>query len=343
MYGQYNNVRLVGITATVPENVIRNEDLADIFDEKSVRKQIKTTGIYERRCALDGQTASDLSYLAAERLLDGLGWERDSVKLLIYVTPHPLFASPSTSFYMQRKLGIGTDCLVFDMNLACSGFVIGIETAGAFLQGCPEGTRAILMVGAAPNSCLDGKPDTASLFGDGGGAAALETRKGYHTFFSQYSDGTQMQYLFRYPGKRSHMNGMGLFQFTINEVVESINDFFQHYGMDKGDIDYYFLHQAQKYMFDKLIDFCDLPEDRCPVSFDRFGNTAAVSIPITMSRHVESLDYSGKKKIFMCGFGGGLSWGNIMLETKDILVLPLEESNAKLEMDAELCEDKEDV
>lgn len=338
MYGQYDNIRMAGITASVPKHVINNENLIPIYGEKVVKKQIKATGIVERHCAMDGQNTLDLCYFAANRLLDALKWSREEVRLVIFVSAHPVFAAPANAFYLQRRLGIGTNCIAFDINLACSGFVVGMETIGAFLQSYPEGTKALLMVGATPNAGLDEEDQgTAPLFGDGCGAAAFEVKKGHHMYFSQYSDGNQMEYLYRRPGEAPHMNGMGLFNFAIKEVSDSINEFFKHYEISRDEVDCFFLHQAQKFMFDKVMEFCDLPEDKCPITYDHFGNTASASIPITMSYYHGAIDYKKRVKLFLCAFGGGLSWGNVLLDTEDILVLPVEYTDERLEMEECLC------
>lgn len=338
MFGEYNNLRLVGLSANVPANKINNMDLSSVVGEKIIKKQIKATGIVERRCAINGQNTADLCYFAANRLLDAVKWDRNDIKYVVFVSSYPIFAAPATAFYLQRKLGIGTDCLAFDINLACSGFIVGIETIGAFLQNAEEGTKALLMVGGTPNETMDDADNnTVSLFGDACGAALFEAREGYNVKFSQFSDGNKMEYMYRRVGQPPKMNGMGLFNFAIGEVSDSINDFFEHYKINRDDIDCYFLHQAQKFMFDKIMEFCNLPEDKCPITYDVYGNTATASIPLTMSAHANDIDYKKRNKFFFCGFGGGLSWGNMVIETENVTVLPVESSNDKLIMEDCLC------
>ena len=74
-----------------------------------------------------------------------------------------------------------------------------------------------------------------------------------------------------------------------------------------------------------------MPDEKCPVCYEKFGNTGAVSIPLTMCHHVDRIDYGGRKQFFLSGFGAGLSWGNLWLETEDLLVLPVMYSDAKLQ------------
>lgn len=325
MQGSFQNISMVGVASMVPTKIVNNLDLINEKNEKMIRKQIRATGIKEKHCVSHNQTAVDLCLGAAFCLLEKLEWNPEEIKVLIYVSSYKLFVMPSTAFYIQNKLGVGMDCYAFDMNLSCSGFVAGIQTLGSLLQHCNEGEKGLLLVGATPS--LDKKKlDTGivSLFGDAGGVAAFEVREGNSTFFSQYSDGKRLSSLYKKNyHKPLYMDGMEVFNFAISDVADSINNFFDFFQVKREQVDGFFLHQAQKFIIEKMMEFCHLPAEKCPVSYEQFGNTDAVSIPLTMCHYANSIVYSGKKKWFLSGFGAGLSWGNVYLETDDLLVLPV--------------------
>lgn len=333
MQGKFRNIRMAGIASMVPTRIVHNLDLMDDKNEKMIRKQIHATGIECKHYVSEGQTAVDLCVGAASRLLGELGWNPEEIKVLIYVSSYTLFVIPSTAFYIQKKLGIGMECNAFDMNLSCSGFVAGIETIGSLLQHCGEGGKGLLLVGVTPSMDADkAESGTIPLFGDGGAAAAFEVKEGYSMCFSQYSDGTRIPALYKPEyGLPLHMDGMEVFNFTISDVADSINEFFDYYQLERGKLDYCFLHQAQKFILEKLIDFCKLPADKCPVCYDKFGNTGAVSIPLTMCYHADKIDFQRRNQLFLSGFGAGLSWGNVWMETEDLVVLPVIYSDKKIE------------
>lgn len=344
MHGEFHNIRMTGVASMIPTKVVDNLDLINENNEKMVRKQIHATGIKRKHYVSDNQTAVDLCVGAASQLLHELNWNPQEIKVLIYVSSYTRFVIPSTAFYIQKKLGIGEECNVFDMNLACSGFVVGIETLGSLLQHCGEGGKGLLLVGVTPSMDADKADEgTIPLFGDGGAAAAFEVQEGYSMYFSQYSDGSRVPALYK-PNDTTplHMEGMEVFNFTISDVADSINEFFDYYQLEREDIDYYFLHQAQKFILDKLVDFCQLPGEKCPVCYEEYGNTGAVSIPANMCYHVDKIDFKGKKRLFFSGFGAGLSWGNLWMETEDLLVLPVIYSDEKLAKE-DWEKEKEDV
>ena len=246
MRGTFHNIRMAGVASMVPTTVVDNLDLIDKKNEKMIRKQIRATGIKQKHYVSDGQTAVDLCVGAASRLLEELGWNPEEIKVLIYVSSYTLFTIPSTAFYIQKKLGIGVECNAFDINLSCSGFVAGIETMGSLLQHCGEGGKGLLLVGVTPSMDAE-KADagTIPLFGDGGAAAAFEVQEGFPMCFSQYSDGNRLPALYKSSQEVPlHMDGMEVFNFTISDVADSINEFLSYYQLERTKVNCYFLHQA---------------------------------------------------------------------------------------------------
>lgn len=335
MRGNFDNLKMTGVAAMAPTKVINNMDLADVVGEKEIRKQIRATGIERKHCVTDGQIAVDLCVGAAKRLLRELAWDPTQIQVLIYVSSYRMFDMPSTAFYIQHLLGVGKECHAFDMNLACSGFVAGIEVLGSLLQHCGEGAKGLLLTGISPSAeQLEAEKELLPLFGDAGAAAAFEICEGSPVYFSQYSDGSRLSSLYKPMGKTTHMMGMEVFDFTIFDVADSINEFFGLFQLSKDDVDYFFLHQAQKFILDKLIAFCGFQKEKCPVSYREFGNSGAVSIPLTMCFYQKEIDYAKKNNLFLSGFGAGLSWGCVWMQTENLTVLPVIFSDEKIVREA---------
>ena len=97
------NIYIKGIAASVPKQVEDNEQFS-LINEAERAMFIKTVGIRYRRVAEAGITASDLCYAAADKLLNELNWNREEVKVLVFVTQTPDYISPNTSSLLQEKL-----------------------------------------------------------------------------------------------------------------------------------------------------------------------------------------------------------------------------------------------
>ena len=84
------------------------------------------------------------------------------------------FRVPSTAFHLHKRLNLSEDCLCFDINLACSGFIYGLQTASALLNSKSSG-KALLITGDTSIKSLAPQDRTMSmLFGDSGSATLLE-------------------------------------------------------------------------------------------------------------------------------------------------------------------------
>src|SRR5579871_2034190 len=92
-----NGVRLAGIASTLPDRIRTVEDEARLFGAEEMAKTSKTIGVRQRHVAPPEICTSDLCHHAAERLLADLGWARDSVEALIFVSQSPDYELPSTA------------------------------------------------------------------------------------------------------------------------------------------------------------------------------------------------------------------------------------------------------
>ena len=109
-----SNIKLTGLVACVPPAIEENRFLA-FFKEGEAEKVIASTGI-ERRHIADGNTTSgDLCYKAAEKLIDNLGWNREEIDCLVFVSQTPDYILPSTSCILQGRLGLSQNCYTIDI------------------------------------------------------------------------------------------------------------------------------------------------------------------------------------------------------------------------------------
>lgn len=319
MIGEFINVKIKGITSVVPKDVEDNIDYAELVGEKRVKRQIKLTGVERRHVPNEYQKTSDLCTYAAEELIKKLDWNKDSIKYLILVTQIPDFEFPATSLLIQKRLGIGKDCLAFDVNLGCSGYVAGIQILSALLQS--NGGRGILMVGDIEYRTLEERnsPEYANqitddmLFGAAATATAIEFEDGNRIDYMQNSNGEGYDVILRKKGEFTQMDGSAVFSFTMEDVADSIKLFRKQLNLQEDNIDFYVFHQAQKMILENLADICDIKYEKVLSSLKEYGNTSSASIPLTICVNREKYQEKESINIYMCGFGVGLSWGSIYI------------------------------
>lgn len=321
MKGKYDNVEIKGVVAAVPENKVCNLDFIKKIENRRIKKQVMLTGIENRHVCVNGQTAADLATIAADKLLDFLQWDRDKIDVLIFVTQSPELSRPATAFIIQKRLNIGKNCLIYDINLGCSGYVGGLTTIAGILSATKG--RGLLLVGES-HAMEGGGLDTSSLLvGDAASATALEYCEKKTMLFQQYSDGTRANYIYKPFNKPGFMDGNAVLLFGLNDVVESVKQFQEENHLAEEEVDYYVFHQAQRMIVEGIAQGAELSQEKVLFSSDDYGNTSSASIPLTICLHANQSMNEGRKKFLMCGFGIGLSWGIIYTEIDTGVILPL--------------------
>ncbi len=335
--GILKNVEIKGIACAVPEHVVNTEEYNSIFGEESVRKFINMTGVKKRRVSIDQQCASDLCYVAARKIMDRLNWEPSSINALILITQTPDYAVPATACVLQYRLGLSDDCIAFDINLGCSGYVYGLWLAASMIS-TQNIKRVLLLVGDTSNFGINPCDSaTAMIFGDGGSATALERSEGKEMKYFLKTKGSGYKCIMvpaghaRSRGKVStdtsdydlSMNGADVFNFTINDVQKALSNFMTENSIGENNVDMYVFHQANLFIIKHLIRKLGIPSEKVPISIDRYGNTSGESIPLTLVDALGTKQSDDTLKLVMCGFGVGLSYGGIYMEMKKSACIPM--------------------
>lgn len=331
------NVEIKGIACAVPDQIVNNEDYYEVFGEESVHKFINMTGVKTRRVAIDEQCTSDLCYVAAKSLMEKLNWAPSSIDALILITQTPDYAVPATACVLQYRLGLSDDCIAFDINLGCSAYVYGLWQAATMIS-TQNINRVLLLVGDTSNFGINQSDSaTAMIFGDGGTATALEKSEGKDFKYFLKTKGSGYKAIMVPSGharSRSKanldaseyelsMSGADVFSFTITDVPKAINSFLSEYSIDRNDVDMFVFHQANLFILKNLARKISVPMEKVPISIERYGNTSGESIPLTLVDALGSEQSDETIKLFLCGFGVGLSYGGIYLEMKKSVCLPM--------------------
>ena len=306
--GVMTGVRFAQLSCEVPPNIVTNDRFSNVFGTEQMQKFEKMVGVKERRVASDAETTSSLAIRAA-RKLDGV----KDVNAILFVSQTPDKVLPATACVIQKELTVSSDCIAYDINLGCSGFVYGAFLAGSLLK--MEGIKKVLLCGGDTISKITDEKDSAiaPLFGDAGFALVLESDDAAPDVrYAFKTDGAGCRAICCDFGERLAMDGMDVFNFTINEVPDLIKAEIAMAGLSADSLDYLILHQANKFVLRQVAMMTGVPFGKVPVSMDRFGNTSSASIPLTLC-DLASHEH-GVKKIVMAGFGVGLSWGTLVMD-----------------------------
>lgn len=281
--------------------------------------------------ALPEQTASDLATAAAEELFEKVQIDKSDIGLMLLITQSPDYRRPSSASVVQKRLELPIDCSCMEINLGCSGFIYGLQTAMSMMYAS-EMKYGLLLMGETASKLVDPHDKSiVMMYGDAGAAILLEKADDEIESTSLLrSDGSRYKAIilpaggFRdmNPGherfmcsdgiERSlydiYMDGTSVFSFSITDVPKALNDYLDYTGTTAADYDAFIFHQANEFIIKQIMRKLKLKKDTVPISLDRYGNTGGISIPLTLC------DAYGKrgnevKKILMAGFGIGLSWG----------------------------------
>lgn len=331
----YNQVVVSAISCVLPGEKKATRDYIGRFGEKAIENFIKTTGIEQRYISNGKQTASDLCYVAAKRLMENKKLSGDDIDACIFVTQTPDYKMPSTAFVLHKRIGIKKECLTFDVNIGCSGFTVGLTLLGGLIQGGLI-DRGLLLVGDARlvHALTDDLTDSL-MFGDAGAAILLERGKG-KVYGINMSDGTGFDTIIaptpgaRFPGMiqpvgsaEAHMANDDTFLFTITQVPKLFKEFFTKYDCSMNDFDYCMLHQPNLMILKQIAKRIKVPEDKLYISLDKYGNTDGVTIPLGIADLCQGMEENRKLKLVCSGFGIGLSWGIVAFEIDSRDVLPI--------------------
>ena len=310
----------------VPEQIVTNEDLAQVMDTSDEWISSRT-GIKERRISKTESTG-DLATEVAKQLLEKSGISADELDFIILATMTPDSMMPSTAARVQARIG-ARKAFAFDLTAACSGFTFALSTAEKFISS-GRFSKGLVIGSETMSKTLDWTDrSTAVLFGDGAGGVLLEASDKQHFLAeSLNSDGSRSECLtYGQTGLTSpfsvqenldaflKMDGRAVFDFAIRDVAKSIKETIEMSPVSAEELDYLLLHQANKRILDKMARKIGVDRDKLPANMTKYGNTSAASIPILLSECVEEglIRLDGSQNILLSGFGGGLTWGTLIV------------------------------
>ena len=320
---------ITGVGSYLPAKILTNAQLEKMVDTSD--EWITTrTGIKSRRQAAKDEFTSDMAAHAAQRAMKKAGVTADQIDLIIVATITPDMPFPATACIVQQKIG-ARRAAAFDVEAACSGFIYALEIGQQFIMSRTHDT--VLVVGAEKLSSITDWTDrnTCVLFGDGAGAAILQSRPGSHGLLTAVmgADGAKSN-LIHMPGGGSRcpasvdsvaaklhylrMDGRETFKSAVQAMYHAAQEALRRCELDISEIKCVIPHQANRRIIDVVGERLGATPEQLFVNLDKYGNTSAASVAIALDEAVTSGKISRGDLILLVVFGSGLTWGAAVIE-----------------------------
>ncbi len=307
--------RILGTGSYVPEKVVTNEDLSHMV-ETSDEWIVKRVGVKERRVSVC-DTTLDMGARAAQRALENAGVEAGELDLIIAPTISADTITPGLGGMVQNRLG--AHCPAFDINVACPGFLFGLDIAAGFFAR--KAVKKVLVVSSERMSGLLDWTDrsTCCIFGDGAGAAVLGEGDNYlaSELHTQGGDDvisipTAWDNSPFYENTREkncvHMAGQETYKFAINSMVRDIQSVLAKAGIRGDQVKAVIPHQANyRIINESRRKLPEIPPERFFVNIEKYGNTSSASEPILLDEVNRAGILQPGDYVVLSAFGGGLS------------------------------------
>lgn len=329
------------IASYLPAEKLTNEQLAEEFGDWHAGQILSKTGVAVRGVAAPNETASDLGVAAAKKLFESGVCAPEEIDFLLFCTQSPDYFTPTSACVMQDRLGLRTSCGAIDFNQGCSGYVYGLALAKSLIEAGPATT--VLLITADTYTKFINRRDRPirTLFGDGAAATLITAVDAEPELIGPFVLGTDgrgaRQIIVEAGGLRCppsaetaiekedesgnwrsaenlYMNGADVFNFALRTVPTAVEELLQKCGTTIDQIDFFILHQANKFMLERLRGKMKIPAEKFWIDMENCGNTVSSTIPIALESALQQGRVKAGDRVAVVGFGVGYSWGAVMIE-----------------------------
>lgn len=310
----------------VPEKIVTNDMLSQYVDTSD--EWIRSRSGIEKRHFSEGENTSDIAAKAAMDILKNGNINPLEIELIIVATVSPDYTTPSTACLVQSKIG-AVNAVAFDLSAACSGFIFSVSTADKFIKSGVY-NNALIIGAEVLSKHLDFKDrSTCVLFGDGAGGVFLEKAESGGILAEELgSDGSRgmslscaekkASHIFNSESKEQdnflHMDGRAIFDFATRQTPKCILKLIEKSGICAEQLKYVIPHQANARIVEIISRKTKIPLEKFYMNIAEYSNTSAATIPIALNEMMQKSLLQQGDYILMAGFGGGLTWGGLLIK-----------------------------
>ena len=333
-------ITIKAISYALPERCLSNEELRAEYPDWDFDRLEGRTGVRRRFVAAKGETALDFAVRACEQLQAEDQLRPAEIDAVIFCTQSPDYIMPPNSCLLHGKLGLRTEVLAFDITLACSGYIYGLQLASSLIESGAASQVLLATADTYTRYIHPGDRATRCLFGDGGAVSIIARSpngrgirsircgtagKHFGKFIieaggmrTERSSETARETVDRsgnvHTAEHIRMDGLGVLSFFNSTVPCAVRSALAENGLSLHDVDLFVFHQASQLALDSLTNALQIPPERMVVDLADTGNLVSASIPVALKRALESGRAHSGQLALLCGFGVGLSWGTALFE-----------------------------
>ncbi len=333
-------VKIMATGRYLPEKVVTNEDFIKEFGLKmtpEIQEKILFLGTKEHRRASLDEHPSDLLVKAGRRVLKKAGIDASELTRIIVSAVPPDFIEPATAAVVQKKIGASVNhCPVADVTASCVGWLTAVDFASRVIATSEKAEKILVLATALTSKISFRSFRHRAIFGDGAGGILLEksnlddeTNCIYGSEFlglGEYSDVIYLPapwsvypsttpeslrgYFYMsegYPGEKNL-----LFKIMKKYLPLLLERLWNKTGFTPDDVDFAIIHQPSKPLFQTAVGCLKIPEEKVAYNFDRYGNTVAAELSITLDEYIELKKIKRGDLILLVTYGAGITFGAML-------------------------------
>ena len=335
----FKNKRISGIISILPKNKVyfKNEIKNYNFSKNQTLKLAKIMGYSSRRIVKNKTSVSDLCIYGLKHLFKKKLLDKNSIDALILVTQTPDYFLPPTSNVISGKLNLNSDVICMDINQGCAGYEIGLIQSFLLLDQKNISKVIVLNADVLSKKVSIKDRNSRPIIGDGATITVVEKSNKKEKINAYVKmDGKKHNSLIipagafknisniktkkikkdKFGNERSAehllMKGDDIFNFVIDKVPQMLSDICKDLKIKKNYFDYYFLHQPNKFILERLANKIGVDVSKMPNNIvENFGNGSGITVPLNICFNLNKKAKNSSYKVILGGFGVGLTWSMI--------------------------------
>ncbi len=351
----FHGKRIASILGILPEMVANFDDEVGnyTFPPSQTMRLKRLMGFKQHRLAKESSTVSDFGVYGLRYMLENNWIRKEEIGAIVVITLCPDFFVPQVSNIIQGELGLTKDVICLDVAQGCCGFLVGLMQSFMLLEHL--GNKKVILVNGDVLSHKISKRDRNDfpLAGDATAITIVENDSSAKSIYYEMNmDGSRADALkipaggFRMPSSDAtaemrdcgsgnfrslnhmHMDGSGIFNFVQVDVANMLKTTFGNGSRKIEDVDYFFFHQPNKFILQKLAEKVGIPSEKLFMNLvENFGNPSGASIPMTIVFNCAEELKTSQKSCCLAAFGSGLAWGLMFMDIGNLKHCEMIESN----------------
>lgn len=337
--------KISGILTVLPENEYSFEDTILAESMNRVRRLKKIMGFDKRRRVKPKTNSSDLYKFGLDYMIEHEMIRKEEIGAIVVVTLTQDYLSPQISHILHGEFHLSEDIVCVDIAQGCAGYIVGLSQAFMLLNHMKD-KKVLLFTGDILNRKYpkEEKASEPSFGGDAVSVTVIENDDSFSDiYFRYYADGARGMNLIMPAGGFKHpvyspedacvtledgrtgnglgiwMDGSWVFNFIVKDVPPLIEEILQDAHVLKQDIAYFFFHQPNRYILEKLADRMEVPREKIPMDIvEKYGNSNSSTVPMVITENASQEMMESRQLVCLSGFGSGLTWTALVMEMGEL-------------------------